>query len=182
MRFAIAVAAGLLSSTLAAESWKQVDLLPGDIAVELDENSMSEAMDGANMVLMATFRRLMPTGTMETDVAIDCKNETAKLRGLRLVNDGEVYNQPVSPTTDYHAIGYGSADAIYFLALCGKTIIVPPEVQEQLDRNAREAAEQAARDAVADAQDAQYAQSDEDFPPEDAAASEELAPEETGDQ
>ena len=67
----------------------------------------------------------MPTGIMESDVAIDCRAETARLRGLRLVNGDSVYNQPIDQTTEYHPVNFGSADAIYLKALCGKEVATP---------------------------------------------------------
>jgi hypothetical protein len=121
-----------LPSVLAAKNWKEVDRLAGDVAVELDEESVTQAMDGANEVVQATFRRQMPTGIMETDVAIDCRNEAARLRGIRLVNGDDVYNQPVSPTLEFHPVSFGSADAIYLKALCGKDV-APPEDQATED-------------------------------------------------
>ena len=110
-----------------AADWQEIDRLTGDVPVELDRASVTKAMDGANEVVQATFRRQMPTGIMESDVAVDCKGAAAKLRGLRLVNGDNVYHQPVSPTTDYHPVSFGSADAIYYKALCGKEIAAPAD-------------------------------------------------------
>lgn len=127
VRIAVAILAVALPSALAAQEWKEIDRLTGDVAVELDEASVTKAMDGANEVLQATFRRQMPTGPMESDVAIDCGNATARLRAIRLINaDGSIYNQPMSQTLDYSPISFGSSDAIYYKALCGKDI-EPPE-------------------------------------------------------
>ncbi|WEK47983.1 MAG: hypothetical protein P0Y56_06705 [Candidatus Andeanibacterium colombiense] len=123
---ALVLAVAAIPSAVAAADWKEVDRLTGDVAVELDQGSVSKVLDGANEVLQATFRRQMPTGIMESDVAIDCKATAAKLRGLRLVNGDKIYNQPVSPTLEYHPVSFGSADAIYYKALCGKDI-APPE-------------------------------------------------------
>jgi hypothetical protein len=123
---ALVLAVAVMPTALAAKNWKEVDRLTGDVAVELDEDSVTRAMDGTDEILQATFRRQMPTGIMESDVAIDCKAETARLRGLRLIGEDSVYNQPVDQTTEYHPVNFGSADAIYLKALCGKEI-APPE-------------------------------------------------------
>ena len=129
MMVAAAVApACLVSAPLAAASWKEIDRLPGDIAVDIDEASVTSALDGEIVVIHATFRRHMPTQIMESDVAINCAAESAKLRGLRLINeDGSAYNQPVTMTQGFHPVTFGSSDAIYFKALCGREIAAPPE-------------------------------------------------------
>jgi len=147
-RCALAVAAALTPSALAAEHWTEVARLTGDVPVEFDEDSVSEAMDGATTVLLATFRRQMPAGVMESDVAIDCVGEKIKLRGVRLISEGGVYQQQVGPT-ELHSISYGSADALYFKALCGWEPAIPPEVQAQIEQEAREAAERAEAEAAA---------------------------------
>lgn len=127
LRIAVAILAVAVPSALAAQDWQEIDRLTGDVAVELDQASVTKAMDGANEVLQATFRRQMPTGPMESDVAIDCGNATARIRAIRLINaDGSIYNQPVQQTLDYHSIGFGSSEAIYYKALCGKDV-PPPE-------------------------------------------------------
>ena len=126
---ALPVLALLPAAAIAATAadWQEIDRLTGDVPVELNRASVAKVMDGASEVMQATFRRRMPTGIMESDVAIDCKGASAKLRGLRLINGTNVYNQQVSPTLDYHPVSFGSADAIYYKALCGKEIAAPAD-------------------------------------------------------
>ncbi len=66
----------------AAASWKEVDRLPGDIAVELDETSMSEAMDGARSwcCWRPSAARCRP-GSMESDIAVNCTEERRAAAG-----------------------------------------------------------------------------------------------------
>lgn len=118
---------GSLAAPLAAEPWKEVAQLPGGIAVSLDEASVDDAMDGMDMVKLGTFRREMPSGPMETDVAVNCQKETSKIRGVRLVGSGQVYNQQLSRTVDFTPVRDGSSEAIYFKALCGKEVSLASE-------------------------------------------------------
>lgn len=135
---ALAVAA---PAALHAAEWKEVTRLTQDIAIALDEDSVKRVMDGADEVVLATFRRDQPTSMMESDIAMNCKKRTARLRAVRLIQGDEVYNQQVSQTTDYHAVNYGSADAIYFKALCGMDIPVPPEALAPPEEEAASAEE-----------------------------------------
>jgi|GEM_PF-1354521 len=135
--------AAALAAPLAAEPWKEVDRLTGDIAVELDEGSVVEALDGVSLVLFATFRRQMPSGVMETDVAMDCAHASSRLRGVRLIDGGQVYNRQGAATAEMAPVRYGSADAIYFKTLCGRELEVPPLTEDA----AGEAGEEAASNA-----------------------------------
>jgi hypothetical protein len=121
-----AAMAGAIATAAQAEPWTKVDELPGGIAVEIDENSQVEALDGVQLVEQATFRRQLPNGTLETAVAADCAHGTAKIRGVRLVNEGKVLSQNVNDKAPYKPVHQGSSEAIYFKALCGKEA-PPPE-------------------------------------------------------
>ncbi len=115
-----------LPATLAAQDWTEVDRLTGDIAVELDRDSVAEVLDGAATVKRATFRKQLPNAMMETDVAVDCASETSKIRSIRLMLDGKVATETATPGAAFTPVGYGSVAAIYFKALCGKDIAKPP--------------------------------------------------------
>jgi hypothetical protein len=115
-----------IAAAASAEPWTKVDELPGGIAVEIDENSQIEALDGVQMVEQATFRRQLPNGTLETAVAADCAHGTAKIRGVRLVDQGKTVSQNVNDKAPYEPVHQGSSEAIYFKALCSKEA-PPPE-------------------------------------------------------
>lgn len=125
MRLRRALAAGpavlalaAMPAPLAAEPWEQVAELPGGIAVEVDANSVFEALDGVRLVLRATFRRQLPTATMETAVAVDCARAEAKIRGVRLLDGETVMSENVSLDSEFAPVREGSAEDIYFQALC----------------------------------------------------------------
>src|SRR3569833_3887494 len=86
----LALAAAALSAAAAAQDWTKVDELPSGIAVEMDSASKVEEMDGVRMVERASFRKQLPTGLMETAVAVDCKGEAIKIRCLLLSSVGFV--------------------------------------------------------------------------------------------
>jgi hypothetical protein len=119
---ALLALAAALPAALGAEPWNKVDELPGGIAVEIDEGTEVEALDGVRLIERATFRRELPNGTMETAVAVDCAKEEARIRGVRLMNGEQVLSENVNDTTPYTAVHPGSAEAIYFKALCDKDI------------------------------------------------------------
>lgn len=114
-----------IPAALSAENWEEVARLGGDIAVELDTQSVTKAQDGASEVLQATFRKDLPNAMMLTDVAVDCTKEIAKIRGIRLVQDGKVTTTNSTPGAEFRPVNYGSSEAIYFKALCGRDIAVP---------------------------------------------------------
>ncbi|MCB5426082.1 hypothetical protein H0274_12505 [Altererythrobacter sp. CC-YST694] len=120
-----AIALFALPAALSAESWEEVDRLPGDIAVELDRQSMSEAQDGTAQVVLASFRKQLPNGMMQTDVAMDCAGQAAKIRGIQLLQEGKVISSTPSPGADFRPVNYGSSEAIYYKALCGREIPLP---------------------------------------------------------
>lgn len=119
MTFAAAAPAG-------AQLWVEVAKLPGDIAVELDSESVEEAMDGAELTLRGTFRKQMPYAMMETSVAVDCINTTAKIRAIRLKDGDTLLSETLSLDAEAKPVGYGSAEAIYLEALCMSEIPEPP--------------------------------------------------------
>jgi hypothetical protein len=128
----LALVLAALPAALAAEPWEKVDELPGGIAVELDLDSVFEALDGARLVLRATFRRDLAMGMMESNVEIDCGLETAKLRGIRLMNGATVLSERIDHLADFAPINPGSAEAIYFRVLCGKPASVEAMIPEAL--------------------------------------------------
>jgi len=117
----------LLAAPLAAEPWKEVDQLPGGIVVALDEGSVTEAMDGLDTVKLATFRREMSTGPMETDISVNCDKQLSRIRGVRLVGGAQVYRQQVPQTAGFTPVRDGSSEAIYFKALCGRDVSLEGE-------------------------------------------------------
>ncbi|KPL68569.1 hypothetical protein SZ64_10910 [Erythrobacter sp. SG61-1L] len=112
-------------TALSAAKWEEVERLSGDIAVELDTDSIAKALDGASEVTLATFRKELPNGTMQTDVAVNCAGETAKIRGIRLLQGDVVATASSTPGAEFHPVNYGSSEAIYFKALCGREIPAP---------------------------------------------------------
>lgn len=117
-----ALAAAALSAVAAAEPWVPVDTLPGGIAVEMDQATKIKEMDGIRTVERATFRKQLPTGMMETAVEIDCAKEDAKINGIKLTSDGKVLADNVNKLAQFEPINPGSAEAMYFKALCGKEV------------------------------------------------------------
>ncbi len=116
---AIAALIALASPALLhAENWQKVADLPGGMSEELDKDSIFEALDGVRLVVQAKFRRQMPTATMETAVAVDCVKGLAKIRGVRLLDGERVMSESVSANAEYLPIHEGSAEDIYFMALC----------------------------------------------------------------
>lgn len=113
-----------------AQLWVEVAKLPGDISVELDSESVEEAMDGAQLTLRGTFRKQMPYAMMETSVAVDCINTTAKIRAIRLKDGDTLLSETLSLDAEARPVGYGSAEAIYLEALCMSEIPEPPPVAE----------------------------------------------------
>lgn len=95
--------------------------------VAIDEASVADAMDGTDTVKQATFRREMPTGPMETDISVNCDKQLARIRGVRLVGDGQVYRQQVPQTAGFTPVRDGSSEAIYFKALCGRDVSLEGE-------------------------------------------------------
>jgi hypothetical protein len=130
---ALALLLAALPAALSAEPWEKVDELPGGIAVELDRDSVFEALDGAHLVWHGIFRRENVGWIMESHVAVDCENETAKLRGMRLMDGAEVLTERSDLLAEFVPINAGSSEAIYYKALCGKeatTAVVVPEATE----------------------------------------------------
>lgn len=122
---AAALAAALPATALSAAaeaSWSKVDELPGGIAVEMDTGSKVEEMDGVRPVERARFRKQLPTGMMETAVAIDCAKQDAKIRSMKLTSDGKVLSDKTDNAAQYAPIHPGSAEAMYYKALCGKEV------------------------------------------------------------
>jgi hypothetical protein len=118
----LAALAAALPATAADPAWTKVDELPGGIAVEMDTATKVEEMDGVLLIDRATFRKQLPTGMMETAVSIDCKGEQIKIRGVKLTSDGKVLSDSTSNTAQYVPIHSGSAEAMYYKALCGKDV------------------------------------------------------------
>ena len=118
----VALAAAAFSAAAAAQSWTQVDQLPSGIAVEMDSASKVEEMDGVRMVERASFRKQLPTGLMETAVAVDCKGEAIKIRSMKLTSDGKVLVDRADNQAQFVPINPGSAEATYYKALCGKDV------------------------------------------------------------
>lgn len=133
-RTTVLLALGLLGLpiALAAESWQKIDELPGGIALEVDRDTQVEALDGIALVQRATFRRQLPTGTIETAVAIDCQHKSAKIRGVRLKNGDAVISETVTNYDDFTPINPGSSEALYFKALCYEEIPLPPPTEEEV--------------------------------------------------
>jgi hypothetical protein len=120
---AAALAAAALSAAAVAQAnWTKVDELPGGIAVEMDAGSKAEQMDGVRMIERATFRKQLPTGTMETGVSVDCAKQEAKIRSVKLTSDGKVLSDNTNNAAQYAPIHPGSAEAMYYKALCGKEV------------------------------------------------------------
>ena len=120
-----AIALFALPAALSAENWEEVDRLPGDIAVELDRQSTSKAQDGTVEVVLASFRKQLPNGMMQTDVAVDCAGQAAKIRGIQLLQEGKVVTSSSTPGAEFRPVNDGSSEAIYYKALCGREIPVP---------------------------------------------------------
>lgn len=116
----IALMLAATPAMLAAEPWEQVDELPGEIAIELDQASVFEALDGTRLVLRGTFRRPSGGWTMETSMAVDCAHDQAKVRGVRLLDGDKVLTERVDALAEFAPVAAGSSEAIYFRALCGK--------------------------------------------------------------
>jgi hypothetical protein len=125
----LALAAAALSGAASAE-WTQVDKLPSGIAVEMDSASKAHEMDGVRMVERASFRKQLPTGLMETAVAVDCAKQELKIRSMRLTSDGKVLADKADNQAQFVPINPGSAEATYYKALCGKDVAgasaIPP--------------------------------------------------------
>lgn len=124
IRFSHAVLAvvAVSASAAAAESWVNVDVLPGGFALQIDMASKVEEMDGVRLVERATFRKQLPTAMIETAVAIDCAGEMAKTRGVKMISDGKVLSDSTNNTAQYLPVHFGSAEAMYYQALCGKPV------------------------------------------------------------
>lgn len=120
------LAVAFITAPASAQLWVEVAKLPGDIAVELDSESVEEAMDGPNLTLRGTFRKQMPNAMMETAVAIDCINTTAKIRSIRLKDGDTLLSETLSLDAEPRPVGYGSAEAIYLEALCLSEVPEPP--------------------------------------------------------
>jgi len=120
----------LAAAPVAAQDWQKVAELPGGIAVEMDRQTLFEGLDGNRMVLMATFRKQLANTTMETAAAVDCARKQAKIRGVRLLSDGEILSEKVMATAEFAPINPGSAEATYYTALCGEEIALPPPGEE----------------------------------------------------
>ncbi|HSG34127.1 MAG TPA: hypothetical protein VLA37_06295 [Sphingomonadaceae bacterium] len=116
----LALAIAALPAPLAAENWQQVDELPGGIAVELDLESWFEALDGVRLVQQGVFRRPNASWTMHTIVSIDCELELAKISGVRLLDGDELATEQLNYQAEFLPINPGSAEAMYYRALCGK--------------------------------------------------------------
>jgi len=130
-RFApIALMLATLPGALAAEPWEKVDELPGGIAVELDQDSVFEALDGARLVLRGTFRRPNGGWMMETSVAVDCGLEQAKIRGIALMDGDEVLTTSSDPLAEFAPINAGSSESMYYKALCGHQAAVDEAIPE----------------------------------------------------
>lgn len=134
VRFApLILALAAVPAALSAEPWEKIDELPGGIAIELDRDSVFEALDGAQLVWHGIFRRESVGWIMESHVAVNCEDETAKLRGMRLMDGAEVLTQRSDLLAEFVPINAGSAEAIYYKALCGReasTAAVLPEATE----------------------------------------------------
>ena len=119
-----AALAALLPTALCAEPWVKEADLPGDIAVELDQATVAHELDGERQVTTGVFRKKLPVATMETSVAADCQTNEAKIRRVRLLNGEDVMSDSImTTTTTFGTVNEGSAEAIYFAALCG---VQPP--------------------------------------------------------
>ena len=127
---AFILAAAFITAPVSAQLWVEVAKLPGDISVELDSESVEEAMDGADLTLRGTFRKQMPNAMMETSVAVDCINTTAKIRSIRLKDGDTVLSETLSFDAAARPVGYGSAEAIYLEALCMSEVPEPPPAAE----------------------------------------------------
>jgi hypothetical protein len=132
----LALILAALPATLAAEPWDKVDELPGGIAVELDRDSVFEALDGSTLVWRGVFRRENVGWIMETHVAIDCGRELAKIRGMRLLDGDEVLTERPDLQAEFLPINAGSSEAIYYKALCGKPASVEQALPEASDEDA----------------------------------------------
>lgn len=120
-------AAALFSAPLAAEPWAQVAQLPGGIALELDEASVSHGMDGERHVALGTFRKQLPNALMETSVAVDCGANQAKIRRVRLLDGERVTADNILATAEFQPVNEGSAEAFYAAALCAGKEGAAPE-------------------------------------------------------
>ena len=112
----------LWGSAAAAESWVNVDVLPGGFALQIDMATKVEEMDGVKLVERANFRKQLPTATIETTVAVDCAGETAKTRSVKMISDGKVVSDNTNNAAQYVPVHFGSAEAMYYKALCGKPV------------------------------------------------------------
>lgn len=126
-----AIALLAVPAGLSAASWEEVERLAGDIAVEIDTQSVTKAQDGATEVTLGTFRKELPNGVMQTDVAVDCKAQAAKIRGIRLLQGDVVATSSSTPGAEFRPVNYGSSEAIYFKALCGREIPAPEGAQAE---------------------------------------------------
>ena len=114
-----AALAASLPTAVCAEPWVKVADLPGDIAVELDQATVAHELDGERQVTTGVFRKKLPVATMETSVAADCQANEAKIRRVRLLNGEDVMSDSImTTTTTFGPVNEGSAEAIYFAALC----------------------------------------------------------------
>jgi len=132
----LALLLAALPAALAAEPWDKVDELPGGIAVELDRDSVFEALDGARLVLRGTFRRENVGWMMETNVAVDCGLELAKIRGIRLLDGDKVLTERADHLAEFLPINAGSMEAVYFKALCGKQAAADAALPEAVAEDA----------------------------------------------
>jgi len=120
-----AALAALLPAGLAAEPWTKVAELPGDIAVELDQASVTHELDGERQVTLGVFRKQMPVALMESSVAVDCQANEAKIRRVRLLNGQDVMSDSILATSTFSPVNEGSAEAIYFGVLCNVGPVPP---------------------------------------------------------
>ena len=97
-------------------------VLPGGFALQIDMATKVEEMDGVKLVERATFRKQLPTATIETTVAVDCAGETAKTRSVKMISDGKVVSDNTNNAAQYVPVHFGSAEAMYYKALCGKPV------------------------------------------------------------
>ncbi len=114
----LATLLALAPAPLAAQAWEEVAQVPGGIALELDRNSTAKALDGSRSVMMGIFRKQLPTGTMETTVAVDCAAQEAKIRRIRLIDGPRLISDNIMADAGFTPIREGSAEDLYRAALC----------------------------------------------------------------
>ncbi len=108
----------LAPAPLAAQTWEEVAQVPGGIALELDRDSTAKALDGSRSVMMGVFRKQLPTGLMETSVAVDCEAQEAKIRRIRLIDGPRLISDNILADAGFTPIREGSAEDLYQAALC----------------------------------------------------------------